>query len=55
MVTPNVLKYRRSIDEAGRRITLHLQPYLSGRRTASITTDLLACIDQKSAALRKSA
>jgi integrase len=30
---------RRSIDEADRRIRLHLQPYFSGRRMAGITTD----------------
>ena len=39
---------RRSIDEAERRITSHLEPYSGGRRMASITTtDVLAYIDHR--------
>src|SRR5688572_3778013 len=39
---------RRSIDEAGRRIRLHLEPHFGGRRMAAITTDdVLAYIEHR--------
>jgi hypothetical protein len=48
VLTPNLLNCQRAIDEARRRITLHLRPYFSGRRMVPVTTaDLLAYIDHR--------
>lgn len=48
LLTEYRVNNRASIDEAKRRIVLHLEPYFGGRRMASITTaDVLAYIDQR--------
>jgi hypothetical protein len=50
LLTEHRVNKRRSLDEAERRIKLHLAPYFAGRRMAAVTTaDVLAYIEHRRA------